>query len=294
MHESSDTLAVLGYHYNDPFATSLTLARIGFYGVTGYPTSWWDGTVKRVGGNSNPNDPSMYSWFRGTFNQRKIVASPFIIEVGGSYASDVNQGTVNVRIKNVGANTIDGVLQVVIMETDMAYPWKTLDSLWDVVRDMLPDENGEAISVPSQGVVDKSRDFTISSDWDETKCQVVVFIQKPLAPVQVYQGAKSRITELKPLAVVEVPKPLPTTEVTVSPNPFNTLTTVRYFLPDAQKVEAKIYDATGKVVTTVINDVRPAGSNQITFNGESLPPGVYFLSLVTAKENIVKKLTVVK
>ncbi len=286
----------MGYHHGDSFTTPETEARVNFYGVTGYPTCWWDGLTTSLGGNPDPWDKDMYTWFRGNFNLRKKISPSLSIGLSGDYDSTTNQGTVTARITNTSGTTKDGTVHFVINETNIPFQWKTLDSLWDVVRDMLPDANGEAISLLPDSSVDLSRDFTIASGWKEENCDIIVFVQKQstTVPAMIYQAAKERSTELKPLVVEEESKPLFVNRIEVSPNPFTKLTTVRYYLTSTQQVEMNIYDVTGTVVAKVANGVGKAGYNQQTINGDNLTPGVYFVSLGTKEKTTVTKLVVVK
>ena len=68
------------------------------------------------------------------------------------------------------------------------------------------------------------------------------------------------------------------------PNPFNPETTIRFTLPQAGRVTLKIYDLSGREVTTLINAEKPAGTHTITWNsrdqlGRAVASGVYIYRL---------------
>ena len=65
------------------------------------------------------------------------------------------------------------------------------------------------------------------------------------------------------------------------PNPFNPATVISYQLPQgfAGNVSLKIYDILGRVVKTLVNETKTAGSYSINFNAENLSSGIYFYSL---------------
>ncbi|MGE5313576.1 MAG: phosphodiester glycosidase family protein [Acidobacteriota bacterium] len=78
------------------------------------------------------------------------------------------------------------------------------------------------------------------------------------------------------------------------PNPFNPATRMQYSLPSAQRVTLKIYDVLGRVVTTLVNDVRPAGMHEAEWNASNVSSGIYFYELRAGDFRSVKKLVVQK
>ena len=60
------------------------------------------------------------------------------------------------------------------------------------------------------------------------------------------------------------------------PNPFNPTTKIRYELPKRTRVTIEIYNLLGQKVATLLEDIRPAGSHIVNFNGSGLSSGVYF------------------
>jgi Secretion system C-terminal sorting domain len=78
------------------------------------------------------------------------------------------------------------------------------------------------------------------------------------------------------------------------PNPFNPSTSIRYALPNAGLVTLKIYNVIGQEVATLVNDVLPAGSYQVTFNAAQFASGVYFYRLQSGATVETKKMLLVK
>ena len=60
------------------------------------------------------------------------------------------------------------------------------------------------------------------------------------------------------------------------PNPFNPTTKIRFDLPEQSLVSIKVYDITGKEVSTLVNSEYNSGSYSVDFNGENLSSGIYF------------------
>ncbi len=73
------------------------------------------------------------------------------------------------------------------------------------------------------------------------------------------------------------------------PNPFNPSTTIGYQLPEAGRVNLVVYDLTGNVVSTLVNESQPAGYYQTVWNGRDrrgapVATGVYFYRLQAGAE----------
>ncbi len=63
------------------------------------------------------------------------------------------------------------------------------------------------------------------------------------------------------------------------PNPFSGSTTFEYTLKEASQVELSVFDQMGRSVASVYEGTQPAGEQQIEWQSENLPAGVYFYSL---------------
>jgi len=65
------------------------------------------------------------------------------------------------------------------------------------------------------------------------------------------------------------------------PNPFNPTTKINYQLSMFSNVSLKVYDVLGHEVKTLVNENKPAGRYEVTFNGADFPSGIYFYKLET-------------
>jgi len=67
-----------------------------------------------------------------------------------------------------------------------------------------------------------------------------------------------------------------------SPNPFNPGTQISFYLPTEQTVTLRIYDTTGKTISTLIDkQFISNGEHSVMFNGGEIPSGLYFYELKT-------------
>ncbi|QXD15617.1 T9SS type A sorting domain-containing protein [Rhodocaloribacter litoris] len=54
------------------------------------------------------------------------------------------------------------------------------------------------------------------------------------------------------------------------PNPFNGTTVIRFTLPLDKRVSVKVYDMTGRLVKTIVNDqLLPKGAHEVNWDGTS-------------------------
>ncbi|MFA5834528.1 MAG: T9SS type A sorting domain-containing protein [Bacteroidota bacterium] len=79
------------------------------------------------------------------------------------------------------------------------------------------------------------------------------------------------------------------------PNPFNPATTIRFSIKNVEQATVKVYDVTGREVTTLFNDIAQAGQvYNVQFNASGFASGMYFYVLHTPNYREVKKMNYTK
>ncbi|MCB0283886.1 MAG: T9SS type A sorting domain-containing protein [Calditrichae bacterium] len=79
------------------------------------------------------------------------------------------------------------------------------------------------------------------------------------------------------------------------PNPFNPTTRIAFSMEKASRVDLKIFDVTGKLVKTILNnELRTAGSYEVTVDMNGYSSGVYFAELSNGAERLQQKMLLVK
>ena len=83
------------------------------------------------------------------------------------------------------------------------------------------------------------------------------------------------------------------------PNPFNPSTTIRFDLPQPVHVRLNIYDVTGRLVATPVNEPRQAGVHRIVWNrtnrsGGPVASGVYFYRIQAGAFTMTRKMVLLK
>jgi hypothetical protein len=78
------------------------------------------------------------------------------------------------------------------------------------------------------------------------------------------------------------------------PNPFNPSTKIVYSVKEGSNVKLIVYDILGREVEVLVNDFKPAGIYELTFNAENLPSGLYLYTFEAGSSRITKKMTLLK
>jgi hypothetical protein len=78
----------------------------------------------------------------------------------------------------------------------------------------------------------------------------------------------------------------------IKPNPCKEFTTISYSIPKPALVSIKLYDATGRVLQTIENDLIKAGRYNLKLPVIDLSPGVYFIGLNIDQKDLISKLII--
>jgi len=87
--------------------------------------------------------------------------------------------------------------------------------------------------------------------------------------------------------------------ITNYPNPFNPVTTIRFFLPNPAETTIEIYNVLGEKIKTIVNEYKLSGFYEVEWDGKNeyegnVSSGVYLCRLKQGKDVLVKKLTVLR
>lgn len=78
------------------------------------------------------------------------------------------------------------------------------------------------------------------------------------------------------------------------PNPFNPTTTFEYAVTRSEHVTVRVFDVTGRVVATLVDNVQAPSTYRVTFDASGLASGVYLYQLQTPSQTIAKKMLLMK
>ena len=78
------------------------------------------------------------------------------------------------------------------------------------------------------------------------------------------------------------------------PNPFNPTTIIKYSVPKQSYVSLKVYDILGREVATLVNEEKPAGTYEVSWEAKNLASGVYFYKISAGDYTAVKKMILLR
>ena len=78
------------------------------------------------------------------------------------------------------------------------------------------------------------------------------------------------------------------------PNPFNPSTTISYQLPEETFVTVKVFDILGNEITILVQEDKPTGVHEVTFDGSDLSSGIYLYQIDAGSFHLSRKMMLVK
>lgn len=302
-----DSLAVLEYHSGDIFETSMSLSRINFYNITGFPTAVFGGTYVYVGGvRYNDDFMPLYYAFKGLYDTILEEKTGFSIELqlGEGRAT---RFPVYVHTTFEAETLLKSYrLFLGVNESHFGIQWQGMDSLHFVARSLQPRVSGipffEGAQPPEVGqTVSDTIDFRLPTSVVKKNCHLIAFIQnietKEIAAV-------TKIDFANPPVPASVAKENTTqlwdfTLLQNYPNPFNPETWIQFNTAKTTEVELAIFNIQGQFVRTLGQREFPAGTHQIRWDGKDnfgreVTSGVYFLKATESQHAQVIKLIKMK
>lgn len=166
-------MAVIENHNGDSLANVYSNARNSYYGITGYPTTKFDGVITHVGGGSS----SLYALFLTKVNQRNAVLSNFTVDLQFERVSGNNYHATIVVEKVAPYSGTNLKLRVVVTESHLDINWGLGPDVNSVNRLMVPNQTGVTLDFSSGDVQTIELDFNMSTAWATENCELIAFVQ---------------------------------------------------------------------------------------------------------------------
>lgn len=80
----------------------------------------------------------------------------------------------------------------------------------------------------------------------------------------------------------------------VSPNPFNPTATITFTLPNDEQVRMVIFDALGRQVEVIVDQVVSAGTHVVRWDGSGRASGTFYVSLAAGPSRLARRMVLMK
>jgi PKD repeat protein len=177
-------VAIIENHNGDNYANAYSNARNSYYGISGYPTAFFDGVTSVVGGSASS---SLYPTYVPHVNARAAVPSDFIIELYGTHTGAMYDMVAKIY-KVAPYSGPDPVFHLVITESDIQFAWQGQTELNFVNRQMVPNQNGTVINFDDSDTITLDLSFVMGG-WVISHVEFVAFLQNNVSK-EILQGMK--------------------------------------------------------------------------------------------------------
>lgn len=277
-------------YYN--FNITENRARVNYYGADYTPHLYIDGIID-AGSNSG-------SW-GSRFMNESDVWSPLVMRVNGTYDSENRTGEFTVSVfaeLDPGANNMK--LRVALIEDRISWRAPNGTTIHNqTMRDMIPTAQGVGFTLEQGDTYEYTDTFAVPTPLDPDNCILVAFVQSD-ANRQVLQAGRVAIPDLIQTGVDDERADVPENFALAQnyPNPFNADTRINFDTPGGM-TRLEVFDLTGALVRTLVNDERDAGQYTVLWNGtgddgNEVASGVYFYKLSTSNGHNVMRMTLLK
>ena len=110
----------------------------------------------------------------------------------------------------------------------------------------------------------------------------------------VLEGTLANGSRIRAVMQIEVVGSSGKTSLAATPNPLNPETMLTYWLPRGSKVQLRIFDVAGRLVTTLMDGAAPPGYGSVRWKPDRIASGIYYASLETETDRRSIRLVVLK
>lgn len=273
--ENGQNVAVIEYHSGDSYETTESAFRVSnYYGITGFPTSEFDGVITHVGGSQTV---SLYETYLPYYEERSSKVSLFEISLDVVMNGETDV-TAQVMVDNIYPYPGDNIaLQVVLTESHIPASWFGLSEINFVCRDMVPDQNGTAMDFSGSTTYENNFDISIAG-YEKDNCEVIVFLQDNDSK-EILQAAKFDLEDIVGIGENPVSK-----SVQVFPNPAKDMLQIT---ADDNINSVRIMNQVGQLVFS-----RSFDGSSINLNVSAFETGIYFVEITTSEGVMTQKLLI--
>ncbi len=273
---------LVGYDWVDSFGP----ARRSYYGIQSMPTICGDGLT----------DIWPTTLLESTYSSLTAVPSPLIMDVVENGPGDFT-ATIIARDDVLDARFV----MVAVEDEYVAGYGGSQTHLPYHAKEFLTAVTGDAFSITKNETLSIRKTFTIDPSWDYSRMGVACWVQKAggtnpsgawdiPTKNQVFQAAFAAAEATGIADAFEPGLAL----APPFPNPFTASSVLAFSLAVPRSVRLELYDVSGRLVRTLVDDELPAGAHTASWDGRAdggreCAAGVYFARLATEGEETTGK-----
>ena len=210
---------------------------------------------------------------------------------------------------------LDSNVYVVFSGFGASHAWRSADwgNSWQDIGQALPDVPTSAVAIdplyPDHIYVGNDLGVYVSTDagaswasFGEDLPEAVIVMDLSISPSNRAIRAVTHgngVYQRPLLGSTAVPQTGGTTPVSFEllqnyPNPFNDGTTIEFRLQEAGHVRLAVYNATGQLIESLVDERRDAGRHQVRWNARDVASGVYFYKVAVGPHSILKKCVLIR
>jgi uncharacterized protein (UPF0333 family) len=136
LHSSGANVGIVEHHDGDNWETTESNARYdAYYGITGFPTAWFDGQNPVVGGS---HTQSLFNTYNSRYQTAMAVPTPF--GFASTWSQNGSSIDVAIDVTQIGSYSGSNLrVQAVVVENHIQVAWQGQTEISWVNRDMTPD-----------------------------------------------------------------------------------------------------------------------------------------------------------
>ena len=288
---NGDKISYLFYHMVYPYSDDPLYyesqegsdARDEYYNaVNATPQGWFDGI----------HQGSTSGWASALDN---LVTTERFLNINLSGTRSNSQVSINAELTRTGnISDNDLVLHFIVAENLYYAGRNNITHHIHVMRKMLPTPDGLSFTISLNETKNLGQNIDLDPLWNADSLSFIVFVQSTSSKT-VYQSETINYTGLLVTDVAnENDNPESFHLEQNYPNPFNPSTKIKFSVSQAGFTTLKIFNLLGNEISSLLNEIIPAGNYELDFDASGLPGGVYFYSLQSNGLNQTKKMILLK
>jgi len=275
-----DAFSLIKYQMNwpgagDPYYTAEGGVRKTYYGVSGVPIMYVDGTAATM----------TYGGMVSALSSE--AAKPTFFEITTTPTYNGTTITIPITIDSYMSGSFK-VYTVVVEKTTTGNGGTNGETSWEhVMMKMYPNGNGQTVNIIAGTPYTHTYTGNLSTTHVEemSDLQVVCFIQES-STKEVFQ---SKFADVVILGVEETDS---FGTISVYPNPVSDYSFIHLNLTNAESVSYKVYNILGDAVYAEDAGLLSDGKHSLGFNVKNLNSGMYFISMQIGDNKITRKISV--